>query len=90
VRFDAACAPQLSNSSAELDTIPSIAAEAIRVWAVQRGVSLASIQQRGGVLSYGTGAAYCFRFANDAGRYSGVVCVNDEGTVLAEDSRASR
>ena len=88
VLFDAACALETSNSPVRLDNIPPGAAEAIHVWATQRGVSLDSIEETGGVLTYGAGAAYCFRFAmND--HYNGVVCVDADGTVLAEDSRVS-
>lgn len=64
------------------------AAEAIRVWATQRGVPLESIEDRGGALEYAGRGVYPFRFRTED-RYNGAVCVDGDGTVLAEDSRVS-
>ena len=88
VLFEAAFAADLVNSQTQLETIPHTAAEAIRVWATQRGVPLDSVEERGGSLEYAGRAVYCFRFRTNK-RYSGVVCVDGDGTVLAEDSRVS-
>jgi hypothetical protein len=86
--FEAALASDLANACTQLGHIPFAAAEAIRVWASQRGVPLESVEEHGGILEYGDRVLYCFRFgAND--RYNGVVCVDADGTVLAEDSRVS-
>lgn len=86
--FDAAFSDDLTNSRTELDGIPDGPAEAIRVWATQRGVPLDSVEGQGGILEYAGRAVYCFRFYTDD-RYNGVVCVDAYGTVLAEDSRVS-
>lgn len=86
--FDAALASDLVNSPTQLEDIPNAAAEGVRVWATQRGVSLDSVDERGGILRYGERAVYCFRFGADD-RYNGVICVDADGTVLAEDSRVS-
>lgn len=88
VLFEAAMAADVVSSQTQLETIPHTAAEAIRVWATQRGVPLDSVDDRGGALEYAGRAVYCFRFgAGD--HYNGVVCVDADGTVLAEDSRVS-
>lgn len=86
--FDAAISAELINSQAQLDSIPHTAAEAIRVWATQRGVPLDSVEPRGGTLEYAGHCVYCFRFRTEQ-QYNGVVCVDGDGTVLAEDSRVS-
>jgi hypothetical protein len=86
--FEAAVATKLENSATRLDDIPSAAAEGLRVWATQRAVPLDSIEELGGMLLYHGRAVYCFAFgAHD--RYNGVICVDADGTVLAEDSRVS-
>lgn len=86
--FEAALASDLANARTRLEDIPLEAAEAIRVWATQRGVPLDSVAEHGGILEYGSRSVYCFRFdTND--RYNGVICVDGDGTVLAEDSRVS-
>lgn len=86
--FEAALASDLANARTMLAHIPFAAAEAIRVWATQRGVPLDSVEEHGGILEYGGRALYCFRFGVQA-RHNGVVCVDADGTVLAEDSRVS-
>lgn len=86
--FDAAFSNDLTNSRTRLDGIPADAAEAIRVWATQRVVPLDSVEENGAALEYAGRAVYCFRFRTDD-RYNGVVCVDVDGTVLAEDTRVS-
>lgn len=88
VLYDAALAGDLRSSQTSLESIPQTAAEAIHVWATQRDVPLEAIERRGGELHYADRAVYCFAFrTND--RFAGVVCVDADGTVLAEDSRVS-
>jgi hypothetical protein len=86
--FDAAFSHDLTNYRTDLDSIPDAAAHAIVIWATQRGVPLDWIEERGGTLEYAGRAVYCFRFGSGE-RYNGVLCVDGDGTVLAEDSRIS-
>lgn len=88
ILHDAATARDLVTSNVGLDDVPDTAADAIRVWATQRGVPLDSVEPRGGALKYAGRAVYCFRFRT-SDRYNGVVCIDGDGTVLGEDSRVS-